>query len=164
MSLPVAPSGTPVLARTGHHLPAPAVVLDTNAVLDWLVFGNPACVGWSRLFIDGSVRWLASKAMRDELENVLQRSMARSWNVNLPALWAHWMRWSVPTEAVSLSGAAGRMRCTDADDQMFIDLALGHGARWLISRDRAVLKLARRARPLGLSMSTPDNWHPPTHF
>ena len=64
----------------------------------------------------------------------------------------------MPTEAVALAGAATRLRCTDADDQKFIDLALGYGARWLLSRDRAVLKLARRAQPLGLAVMTPDAW------
>jgi len=40
----------------------------------------------------------------------------------------------------------------------FIDLALAHKARWLLSRDRAVLKLGRRTRPLGLEVLTPDAW------
>ena len=69
-----------------------------------------------------------------------------------------WEQLAQPAELVPLAGAAGRMRCTDGDDQKFIDLALGHGARWLLSRDRAVLKLARRARPLGLSVLTPETW------
>jgi predicted nucleic acid-binding protein len=50
------------------------------------------------------------------------------------------------------------MRCTDTDDQKFIDLALAHGARWLLSRDRAVLKLGRRTRVLGLEVLTPEIW------
>jgi len=136
----------------------PAVVLDTNAVLDWLVFGHPSCAGWTERFASGSVRWLASTAMRDELAHVLGRGVAIGRTPDLAALWAAWERLAVPTEAVALAGAATRLRCTDADDQKFIDLALGHGARWLLSRDRAVLKLARRARPLGLAVMKPDGW------
>jgi len=137
---------------------APAVVIDTNAVLDWLLFGHPSCAGWTERFASGRVRWLASTAMRDELAHVLARGVASRPAPDLVALWAAWERWAVPTEVVALAGAATRLRCTDADDQKFIDLALGHGARWLMSRDRAVLKLARRAQPLGLAVMTPDAW------
>ncbi|MBX3622048.1 MAG: PIN domain-containing protein [Rhizobacter sp.] len=50
-----------------------------------------------------------------------------------------------------------RLRCTDPDDQKFIDLAVAN-ARWLVSRDRAVLKLARRAALFGLQVVSPDRW------
>ncbi len=49
------------------------------------------------------------------------------------------------------------MRCRDPDDQPFIDLAVQHGAQ-LISRDLAVLKLARRARTRGAEILTPQQW------
>jgi predicted nucleic acid-binding protein len=147
----------PAPAPTG--LPnAPALVLDTNVVLDWLVFRHPACARWTEHFGNGSVRWLASAAMREELAHVLARGVASDLAPDLPAMWTTWERLAVPAESVALAGAATRMRCTDADDQKFIDLALGHRARWLLSRDRAVLKLARRARPLGLEIVTPEAW------
>jgi predicted nucleic acid-binding protein len=38
------------------------------------------------------------------------------------------------------------LRCKDPDDQVFIDLAVHVGARWLFSKDAALLKLARRAQ------------------
>jgi hypothetical protein len=43
---------------------------------------------------------------------------------------------------------------------MFIDLALSQGARWLLSRDRALLKLARKAAVSGLLIQTPEAWRP----
>jgi hypothetical protein len=44
---------------------------------------------------------------------------------------------------------------------MFIDLALGVGARWLLSRDKAVLKLNRKAFALrGCSIIRPQDWGP----
>jgi uncharacterized protein len=53
------------------------------------------------------------------------------------------------------------LRCTDPDDQKFIDFALACGARWLVSRDKAVLKLRRRALALhGLQIVHPDDWRP----
>ncbi len=41
---------------------------------------------------------------------------------------------------------------------MFLDLAHAAGARWLLSRDRAVLRLARRAAALGLVIAKPEDW------
>jgi len=136
----------------------PAVVLDTNAVLDWLVFRHASCIRWDARFADGSVRWLATPAMRDELAHVLGRGVASAWAPDLEALWTVWDRWATPIEAGTLVPPASRPRCTDADDQKFVDLALAHRARWLVSRDRAVLKLARRVRPLGLEILTPEAW------
>jgi predicted nucleic acid-binding protein len=135
-----------------------AAVLDTNVVLDWLVFRHPACSRFPTDLSRGRLRWLASTAMRDELAHVLGRGVGRACNPDTDLIWSTWERWATLVAPRPLTGAATRMRCTDPDDQKFIDLALGHGARWLISRDRAVLKIAKRSRPLGLEVLTPEAW------
>ena len=137
----------------------PIVVLDTNVVLDWLVFQDPACALLSERIEARSLRWIASPAMRVELAHVLTRDhQFDAWRPNESELWARWERLCMPMEQRALSGGALRLRCTDPDDQIFIDLATSHGARWLLSRDRAVLKLARRAAELGLRILTPVAW------
>jgi predicted nucleic acid-binding protein len=146
------------LVASSPVLAVPAMVLDTNVVLDWLVFRHPACMPLEQALADGRLHWLASPAMRDELAHVLGRGVGAAWAPDLAELWATWERWARATDPVAASGGAARLRCTDADDQKFIDLALAHGARWLLSRDRAVLRLARRARPLGLDVLTPEAW------
>ena len=50
------------------------------------------------------------------------------------------------------------MRCTDRDDQKFIDLALHSRACWLLSHDKAVLRLPKQARRLGLTILPPVRW------
>jgi predicted nucleic acid-binding protein len=52
------------------------------------------------------------------------------------------------------------LRCSDPDDQVFLELALAHGATWLLSHDRALLRLARRTRALGLHIVKPGDWQP----
>jgi predicted nucleic acid-binding protein len=133
-------------------------VLDTNVVMDWLVFGNPACLPLAQALAARSMRWLATAAMRDELSHVLARGVAAAWEPDLDTLWKAWNQHVTEVPAVAASGAASRLRCTDCDDQKFIDLALVHGAQWLLSRDRAVLKLARRSRAFGLEIVTPEGW------
>jgi predicted nucleic acid-binding protein len=136
----------------------PAVVLDTNAVLDWLVFRHPACLAWTARFEAGAARWIATPAMRAELAYVLDRPALAAWQPAPDRVWTVWERLAHVRDPVEPAGAAGRLRCTDPDDQKFFDLALAGNARWLISRDRAVLKLGRRARPLGLTVLTPESW------
>ena len=154
--------------------PLPIIVLDTNVVLDWLVFRNPACAALGDALGDArgdalgdalpgpqpaaGLRWCASAEMREELVHVLDRGIAQAWAPDLAALWAQWERDCVELATPVFLPPAMRLHCTDTEDQMFIDFSLAHGARWLLSRDRAVLKLARRARPFGLTIVTPSDW------
>jgi len=50
-------------------------------------------------------------------------------------------------------------RCADPDDQKFLQLAADGAARWLLSRDDAVLALARRTQRDGLfEILAPGPW------
>ena len=134
------------------------IVLDTNAVLDALLFRDPSCASLTGQLASGQLHWIASSAMRAELAHVLSRPPFDELRTQAEDLWMRWDNWCRPTEAGVPLGEALRMRCTDPDDQIFIDLALSRGAQWLISRDRAVLKLAKRARALGLHILTAAAW------
>ena len=49
--------------------------------------------------------------------------------------------------------------CKDRDDQKFLELAATSSAHYLVSKDKALLKLARRIRKLGLfEIITPEQW------
>ena len=49
--------------------------------------------------------------------------------------------------------------CKDRDDQKFLELAATSSAHYLVSKDKALLKLARRVRKLGLfEIITPEQW------
>ena len=140
------------------ELPPPLAVLDTNVVLDWLLFRNPECDTLATAIVSGDVRWIATPAMRDELAHVLGRGHLGAWAPDLPAIWSQWERHCRESPAPQPTGPAGRLRCSDADDQKFIDLAVAARARWLVSRDRAVLKLARRLREHGVAVIPPGAW------
>jgi predicted nucleic acid-binding protein len=132
-------------------------VLDSNVVLDWLVFGDPSARTLAEAVRFGRVRWIATAAMFYELEHVLTRSVATAWKVKPQDVLAQWDRWVRPVEA-PMPALGSPLHCTDPDDQKFIDLALHAGATALLSRDRAVLKLAGRARRLGLTIQTAAAW------
>lgn len=135
------------------------MVLDTNVVLDWLVFRDPEGRALFDAIEQRQLRWLATEAMRDELLHVLGRGIAAAYLPDLPRITESWRQLAEIAPPPELLGDATRLRCTDVDDQKFVDLALA-GARWLVSRDRAVLKLARRAGRLGLQVIPPGRWHP----
>jgi len=47
-------------------------------------------------------------------------------------------------------------KCKDRDDQKFLELAYATHADWLVSKDRAVLKMAKRiARDFGFRIAQP---------
>ena len=154
------PPSCPPVSADGHAQPAlpPALVLDTNVVLDWLVFRNPCCRALAREVASGGVRWLASAAMRCELAHVLSRGVVDRYATDPSPVWAFWTRHAVELADPPAIDLPRRLRCTDPDDQKFIDFALSHRTRWLLSRDKAVLKLAKRARLLGLIIVKPEDW------
>lgn len=138
------------------------VVLDTQALLDWQFFHDPACAGWTTPSPAAGWRWLATAAMRDELAHVLARGIKGSWLSNAEQVLAFFDGHATLCAGLAPSEVLARaLRCTDADDQKFIDLAVATGARWLVSRDRAVQKLRRRAQALcGLRIVHPADWRP----
>lgn len=139
----------------------PIIVLDTNVVLDWLVFRNSECTALAAALVAGDLRWVATQAMRDELAHVLARGHLDAWAPDLASLWACWDRHCTELPTSAPTGPPGRLRCADPDDQKFIDLAVACKARWLLSRDRAVLRLARHLREHGVETLPPDRWAVP---
>ena len=136
----------------------PRIVLDTNAVLDWFYFRDRRCAGLADAVTTGRVRWIASASMRDEIEHVMTRgSLGDRWPAGAASVRDGWQRWATTLDADAPASPAA-LRCTDVDDQKFIDLALDVRAVALLSADRAVLRLARRATAWGLTISTVEHW------
>lgn len=135
----------------------PALVIDTNVVLDWLLFADSRVMHLAAAIDTGRARWIATLQMRAELADVLSRDIGgrslRDTNTVLAAFDAR-------VHLVAPAPACGHpsMRCTDSDDQPFIDLAWHGRAEALISRDRAVLRLARHAREHGFAIVAPEHW------
>ena len=148
--LPVTPDDTPTGAR-------PGIVVDTQVIMDWLVFNDPRVQLLAGALRSGGLRWLVAPAMRDEIRHVLGRGVAARYAPDLSLIEAHF---DAHAEAVEAAEPSPRLVCRDSDDQKFIDLALACGARWLVSRDKALLALAKRARPRGLLILKPELWAP----
>lgn len=125
------------------------IVLDTNIVLDLLVFSDPATPPLRAALDAGEFRWIATPPMREELARVL------AYPQIVPRL-AYYQLGAADVLAtfdrqVQLVEVAPRapMVCKDPDDQKFIDLAVAHRAH-LLSKDHAVLKLKKRLLAQGV--------------
>lgn len=127
------------------------LVIDTNVVLDLFLYEDPATVPLRALLAAPQTRWLATPVMREELRRVLtyppviKRMNARSLAAEavLAAFDARAQRMDTAPKAPCT--------CKDADDQKFIDLAVAHTAV-LLSKDKAVLCMARRLARLGVAV------------
>lgn len=138
----------------------PTAVLDTNVVLDWLVFDDARVAALVGALAAGTLHAIATPAMRHELACMLASQRLQRWAPDAAAALQAYDRSVRMLDDAAAHGPwpAGRPRCTDADDQVFIDLALTQRARWLLTHDRALLRLARRLRSHGVQVLTPMGW------
>ena len=134
---------------------APTAVLDTNVLLALWLFRDPEVDPLRAALAAGKLRACRSPATDAEFAEVLRRpelfSVAPERQVALLAAW-HAASW--PVEALR----SAPWVCRDPLDQKFLDLAVSAGAAWLITRDRDLLKLARKTRRQGLIIATPARW------
>lgn len=141
------------------ELDPPAVVLDTNTVLDWLVFDEPSVAAVAVAVQRGALRWLACATMREELACTLTYRSLAKWKPDSERALSVFDQYAIlfpcpPPAPLDL-------RCSDPDDQVFIDLALKHRASWLLTHDRALLRLAKRGRRHGVCITQARHWRPP---
>ena len=139
----------------------PGVVLDTNVVLDWLLFRDAGCAALAERLQAGQLHWHATVSMRNELASVLPRPQLLARAPDGEHILSAFDRLArICPEPPCAAGLTGRLYCRDRDDQKFLDLAVAVGARWLFSKDRALLALARTARVHGIEVLTPARWRP----
>ena len=119
------------------------VVLDTNVVLDLMVFRDPRTAMLRSALEQRELQWLATVAMRDELVQVLAypNLAARAGDAGrvLDAF-------DAAVRRVPVADCAP-VHCRDTDDQKFIDLAVACQGL-LLSKDNEVLRLKKRLASL----------------
>ena len=141
------------------------LILDTNIILDLFVFNDPDLASRKPALLAGlenkQLNWIATTDMRIELERVL----------TYPKITPRMTFYQVTADDVlakfdqlaTLVDPAPKAKwiCKDPDDQRFIDLAVQHKAT-LLSKDQAVLSMAKRMTALGAAArAAPRNWSSP---
>ena len=157
-SLQDAAPGAGHASTDGRNEPV-RVVLDTNIVLDWLVFADASAAAVGAAITSGRLAWLVTPRMHAELRAVLQRPLSSRWDrARELALTIDFSL--LATECAEPMPAGQSLVCRDASDQVFIDLARQRGPAVLLTRDHALLALRRRAAALGVLISTAAAWRP----
>lgn len=145
MTRPSSPSGPPRL------------VLDTNVWLDLLVFADPRVAALADALRGRRVLAISRADCRDEWRRVLGYPRLALDAATQATLIARHDALVVPIPD-DAALPARLPRCADRDDQKFLELAAQGGAAALLSRDAALLALARRTRRDGLFAIVPP-WH-----
>lgn len=140
--------------------PAPRVVLDTNVCLDLFVFRDPRWAG------------LLDALQTGRIDAVTRDDCRREWQIvlgypHLPLDEANRAASAAEFDALIRCVAQGDYLppavklpvCKDGDDQKFLETAYQVQADILITKDKALLKLARRSVKLGLAaILRPEEW------
>lgn len=150
-------------------------MIDTNVVLDLLHFDDAVARPLRLALEAGRVRCVASAPTLDELQRVLAYPEFDLDAARQAVLFARYRALSEAVQTVEgcadlphkgvpihygLTPVWNRMpRCSDPDDQKFIELAAAVRAQGLVSKDRAVLKLRRRCAPQFLIMRPDEAVH-----
>lgn len=135
------------------HIPA-RLVLDTNVWLDWLVFGDPCVAAIKAAVAAERAEVFIDAACEAELERALGYDLGRKFTLDAKAqgaCLAECRRVALRIESAPPEAARARLpACRDRDDQKFLEAALAAGAHLLVTKDRALLELARRTARFGI--------------
>ncbi|HEV7715030.1 MAG TPA: putative toxin-antitoxin system toxin component, PIN family [Steroidobacteraceae bacterium] len=134
------------------------LVLDTNVVIDWLVFDDAFLASFRQQVRARQIEIVTHTPALDELCRVLayrelkldagrQAQVIASYRAQTTDVDGE-----TPAQEPPAQLPQGFPRCRDPDDNPFLHLAWRSRANALVSRDKAVLKLARRSRRFGFQI------------
>lgn len=123
------------------------LVLDTHVWLDWLAFDDPSVAPLKKAVAEERAEIYMDAACEAELERVLGYPIAKK--VPEKALQDARLATArriarTPAHQLSEAERVSLPRCSDRDDQKFLELALAARAHVLVTKDRALLELGRR--------------------
>ncbi|RDU96400.1 putative toxin-antitoxin system toxin component, PIN family [Trinickia dinghuensis] len=135
----------------------PRVVLDSNVWIDILVFDDSATRPILAALERGALDAVIDARCLAELTRVLDYPQFVARAVDKAAALAAVARLATLAQRRAAgSDDAPLPKCKDRDDQKFLELAQAAKADWLVSKDRALLKLNKRtARDFGFRIAEP---------
>lgn len=118
------------------------VVLDTNVLLSLFVFADSRYAPLRGRLESGEWHALTDARCLHEFRRVLAYPM---FSLDTAAQVAAFDAYSRLAETIAPAADPVILpECQDPDDQKFLEIARDGGAQWLVTSDKALLKLARR--------------------
>ncbi len=135
------------------------LVLDTNVVLDLVVFDDPRVHRIAQAIGSGAAILVASRACLEELRRVLDYPRLKLDAQAQREAFERFRSQATLFESPAAAGPEVLPLCTDPDDQKFLELAWHAKAHCLVTRDKALLGLARAiARFGGFAVVSPEQF------
>lgn len=133
-------------------LSVPSCVLDTNVVLDILLFADKNTESIQKSLASGQLLALGHYDTLYEFADVISRSQFKLTESQIKEKLHAWVKlhWIIK-EALPTEGY-----CKDHDDDKFFNLARLCSARYLISKDKKVLKAKGKAKRFGCAVIKPE--------
>ena len=125
------------------------LVLDTNVWLDWIVFDDAGIAPIKHAVKHAQAQIFADEPCLQELRRVLgyrlrREVMTRELQEECVAECRRVVQLTAPLSVINRTLPV----CRDSDDQKFLELARDCEADYLVSKDRQLLILSARRRPL----------------
>ncbi len=144
-----------MIYRGSEGTPA-RVVLDTNVLLSLWVFADSRFASFRALVDCGDWLALTDEQCLAEFQRVLGYDQFKLTVERQAQVYADYSAIACTVEERT-TFIKPLPRCSDRDDQKFLELARNAGADWLVTSDKALLKMARRDKLAGLfRIVTPD--------
>jgi len=134
------------------------LVLDTNVWVDWLVFDDSSIAPLQAAQRARQVHIIANEPCLEELARVLAYPEFALTSTQRADCLEAAERVIVRHAAFAQSRHKALPRCSDPDDQKFVELAHASHADWLVTRDKALLQLKPRLRAAGIRVGSPAQW------
>lgn len=139
------------------------IVIDTNVCLDLFVFRDPRWAALLGALRDRSIEAVTREDCRTEWLKVLEYRHLPLDQQSRPVATAEFdaLIACIEPDATRARSDVRLPICSDPDDQKFLELARDAGAQILITKDKALLKLARKTARAGLfAIVPPEKWLP----
>ena len=141
----------PSQANTALSDMKPRLVLDTNVILDLLVFKDPSTEPIRHLLDAKLVDAVRSEASMLELVDVIQRPIFKLSQQEQEMILQAWESLTRLLENTAIESAP--FICRDLDDQIFLDMAYSIRPAVLFSKDLRVLELRVSAKGHGVEIT-----------
>ncbi len=134
------------------------VVFDTNVLVSLYIFSDSRFAPLRTRIESGEWQAITNDACLDEFRRVLGYPLFSLPEERQHAALDAYRAGVTRIDASAQTGGAELPRCKDRDDQKFLELARDGAADWLVTADKALLRLARRDRLRGLFwIMTPES-------
>lgn len=122
------------------------VVFDTNVLVSLYVFADSRFAPLRARIEYGEWQAVTNDSCSGEFRRVLGYPMFALTDVQQAHALAAYAASAVHHRDAAPAGAPALPSCKDRDDQKFLELARDSQADWLVTADKALLRLARRER------------------